>query len=172
MRHPTEGVLRRLLDEPAGVADSDRRHVAGCAQCLDELAAIREDAALVGAALRPGPRRGRRRRRRVAAPVDGRAPRPDRVGRHSLGQSIPRVLPTDRRGPRRHCLPGRRGHCRGQRLLQIFRTEQVARQASPPTTSSPSPDLSAYGELQMTGEPDVHEVPDAAAAQQDRRRRA
>ena len=28
MRHPTEGVLRRLVDEPAGVADADRAHVA------------------------------------------------------------------------------------------------------------------------------------------------
>src|SRR6186997_819924 len=51
MRHPTEGVLRRLLDEPAGVADADRTHVADCSQCLGQLAAIREDAALVGAAL-------------------------------------------------------------------------------------------------------------------------
>src|SRR5687767_7525320 len=51
MRHPTEGVLRRLLDEPAGVADSDRGHVAGCPQCLSDLGAIREDAALVDAAL-------------------------------------------------------------------------------------------------------------------------
>jgi hypothetical protein len=53
MRHPTEGVLRRLLDEPAGVADRDRRHVAGCPQCLEELAATREDAVLVGAAMAP-----------------------------------------------------------------------------------------------------------------------
>ncbi|MCW2665695.1 MAG: uncharacterized protein JWN57_657, partial [Frankiales bacterium] len=51
MRHPTEGVLRRLLDEPAGVADRDRQHVAGCAGCLDELAAVRQDAALVDRAL-------------------------------------------------------------------------------------------------------------------------
>src|SRR5947209_6825250 len=51
MRHPSEGVLRRLLDEPAGVADPDRRHVAGCPQCLAGLAAAQEDAALVGAAL-------------------------------------------------------------------------------------------------------------------------
>ena len=29
MRHPTEGLLRRLVDEPAGVADADREHVAG-----------------------------------------------------------------------------------------------------------------------------------------------
>src|SRR3954471_21646369 len=53
MRHPTEGVLRRLLDEPAGVADSERQHVAGCPQCLDVIAASRQDAALVGAALAP-----------------------------------------------------------------------------------------------------------------------
>src|SRR3712207_1697802 len=51
MRHPTEGVLRRLLDEPAGVADTDRQHVATCPDCLARLAAAREDAALVGAAL-------------------------------------------------------------------------------------------------------------------------
>ena len=51
MRHPTEGVLRRLIDEPAGVADADRQHVAGCPECLDELAAVREDAVLVDSAL-------------------------------------------------------------------------------------------------------------------------
>ncbi len=27
MRHPTDGTLRRLLDEPAGVADADREHI-------------------------------------------------------------------------------------------------------------------------------------------------
>src|SRR4051812_46998144 len=52
MRHPTEGTLRRLIDEPAGVSDADRRHVADCATCLAGVAAAREDAVLVGAALR------------------------------------------------------------------------------------------------------------------------
>src|SRR4051812_13781563 len=51
MRHPTEGILRRLVDDPAGVADADRTHVAGCATCLAGLAAVREDAARIGAAL-------------------------------------------------------------------------------------------------------------------------
>ena len=45
MRHPTEGVLRRLLDEPAGVADADRQHVADCQRCLGGLTAMREDVA-------------------------------------------------------------------------------------------------------------------------------
>src|SRR5215207_8694751 len=51
MRHPTDGTLRRLLDEPAGVADADREHVAGCRACRSGLAAAREDAAVTGAAL-------------------------------------------------------------------------------------------------------------------------
>ena len=52
MRHPNEGVLRRLVDEPAGVADADRAHVADCPVCLVALADARDDAATVGAALR------------------------------------------------------------------------------------------------------------------------
>jgi hypothetical protein len=51
MRHPTDGTLRRLVDEPAGVADADREHVAGCPVCLSGLAAAQEDAAVAGAAL-------------------------------------------------------------------------------------------------------------------------
>src|SRR5215210_5993564 len=50
MRHPTDGTLRRLLDQPAGVADADREHAAGCPACLSRLAAAREDAAAAGTA--------------------------------------------------------------------------------------------------------------------------
>src|SRR4051794_15907489 len=52
MRHPNEGVLRRLVDDPGGVADTDRAHVADCPVCLVALADARDDAAAVGAALR------------------------------------------------------------------------------------------------------------------------
>src|SRR5688500_1278932 len=51
MRHPIDGTLRRLVDEPAGVAQADREHVAGCPVCLSGLAAAQRDAALTGAAL-------------------------------------------------------------------------------------------------------------------------
>jgi predicted anti-sigma-YlaC factor YlaD len=51
MRHPTEGVLRRLIDEPEGVPSSDREHVGACQGCRDQLAAVAEDAGLVEAAL-------------------------------------------------------------------------------------------------------------------------
>src|SRR5205823_6068973 len=47
---------------------------------------------------------------------------------------------------------------------QIFHTEQIA----PVTVSRADlvalPDLTAYGELKVTAEPDVHQVADAAAA--------
>src|SRR5687767_15144365 len=53
MRHPTEGVLRRLVDEPAGVTDDERAHVSSCPTCLRELEAVRAEAQLGGAALAP-----------------------------------------------------------------------------------------------------------------------
>src|SRR5215208_3287489 len=51
MSHPTDGTLRRLLDEPAGVADADREHAAGCPVCLSRLALAQADAAAAGASL-------------------------------------------------------------------------------------------------------------------------
>src|SRR4051812_37680325 len=51
MQHPTDGTLRRLVDEPAGVPDPDRQHVAGCPVCLTGLAEARQTAAATAAAL-------------------------------------------------------------------------------------------------------------------------
>ncbi|EFC84383.1 DUF4367 domain-containing protein [Parafrankia sp. EUN1f] len=51
MGHTSDGVLRRLLDEPAGVTDADREHTAACPRCLAVLATMRADADAVHAAL-------------------------------------------------------------------------------------------------------------------------
>ena len=69
MRHPSDGTLRRLLDEPVGVADPDREHVADCPVCLSGLAAAQQDADAARTALEtpPGPELD------VAAGVDERA---------------------------------------------------------------------------------------------------
>jgi hypothetical protein len=48
--------------------------------------------------------------------------------------------------------------------LQIFRTEQIAPVNLSTADLVALPDLSAYGEVVVTGEVDLHEVPDAAAA--------
>jgi len=44
VRHPAEGVLRRVVDEPAGVSDPDHQHVAACARCQRVLGEVRADA--------------------------------------------------------------------------------------------------------------------------------
>ena len=160
MRHPTDGMLRRLLDEPAGVADADREHVAGCPQCLAGLAAAREDAALVGAALatstsrratstrRGGAcRRGRATRaRRAAAPAPRR---PAGGGRRCAARSSRRVAVA--------VAPGRRRR-RGRQRLAADLPDRADRPGQPHRrpTSSRCPTCRAYGDVEVTGEPDVH----------------
>jgi hypothetical protein len=166
MRHPTEGVLRRLLDEPAGVADSDREHVAGCPRCLDGLSAVREDAALVDAALATDggadvdvAAAWRRLSAAAAATGPGRAAAPPRTGRFRAVVRRPAVAALAVA-----VVLGGAGAAAASGWLPIFRTEQVAAVSLTPGDLIALPDLSAYGNLAVTGEVDVHEVPDAAAA--------
>jgi hypothetical protein len=49
--------------------------------------------------------------------------------------------------------------------LQIFQTERIAPVGVDVTDLDTLPDLRAYGEVVVTGEPDVHRVADAAAAE-------
>ena len=166
MRHPTEGVLRRLLDEPGGVAEADRRHVAGCPQCLGELATMREDATLVEAAL--ATKSGadldvaaawRRLSTAVPATGPGRAAAPPRAGRSRALLRRPAAVAV----AVAVVLAGA-GTAAANDWLQIFRTEQIAPVSITTDDLVALPDLSAYGDLALTGAPDVHEVPDAADA--------
>ena len=166
MRHPTEGVLRRLLDEPDAVADRDRHHVAGCPQCLDALAATREDATFADAALAT---EGCAdvdvdvawRRLSTAAPATGleRAVSPPRAGRFRAVLRRPAVAAV----AAALVLTGA-GAAAASGWLQIFRTEQVAPLSLSTADLIALPDLSAYGDLVVTGEVDVHKVAGAAAA--------
>jgi hypothetical protein len=166
MRHPTEGVLRRLLDEPNGVGDGDRQHVAACPQCLGDLNEMREDATLVEAALATEVAEGGDvaaawRRLSTAAPIAGQrgavAPRAGRlralVRRPAVAALAFAVVLTGA------------STAAASDWLQIFRTEKVAAVAFSTAELLALPDLSAYGALTTTGEPDLHPVPDAAAAE-------
>ena len=166
MRHPTEGVLRRLLDEPAGVSEPDRRHVAGCPRCSRALTTVREDSTAVGAALQAPATadldvdRGWRRLSRAASVRHPRrtAPAPLADGFvAALRRPVVAVLVVV------VVLTGA-GTAAARDWLPIFRTEQVAPVGLSSADLIALPDLSAYGELALTGEPDVHEVPDAATA--------
>jgi hypothetical protein len=165
MRHPTEGVLRRLLDEPAGVADADREHLAGCPQCLQELSVMRGQAELVGAALAV---RGDTdvdcgwRRLSGAVAVESRAgsvAAPPRAGRFRELLRRPAVAALAVA-----VVVAGAGTAAANDWLQIFRTEKIAPVSLRTADLVALPDLSSYGDLDLTDDPDVHEVPDAATA--------
>src|SRR5829696_495465 len=151
MRHPTDGVLRRLIDEPAGVAVADRRHVADCDRCLAALAAARADAALVGTAPAAS-----------AAPVRPPAPAPARARRGRFGELVRR--PASAALAFGVVLAGA-GTAAANDWLPIFRTEEVAAIGLDSADLVALPDLAAYGDVVMTGDDGLRPVPDAATAE-------
>ncbi len=164
MGHPTDGTLRRLLDEPAGVPDDDRRHVADCAVCLAELADARDDAVIAGSALDV----------EIATDVN------------AAWQRLSTALADDGRSRAAAAAPGRRwraglrsprvaavavvallagaGAAAAADWLQIFRAERIAPIEVTQADLIKLPDLSSYGELDLTEVPEIREVADAAAA--------
>ena len=162
MRHPSEGVLRRLVDEPAGVTDDDRAHVADCARCLRALETTRAEARLVEAALAsPAPvdTDAAWARFATAAP----AARPAAVARERS-----RWRPNVRRpviaALSAVVLVGGAGVAAANDWLPIFSTQRVDPVEITSADLVAVPDLSAYGDLQITQQPDHAQVPDAATA--------
>jgi hypothetical protein len=164
MRHPTDGTLRRLVDDPAGVADPDREHVAGCPVCTSGLAAAQRDAALIGGALdvdlAVDVDAGWSRVSDAAA-VAGRRRQPAAAGtrwRATLRKPVVAAVAVVA------ILTGASAAAAAD-WLQIFRTEQIAPVTLTQADLVAMPDLSAYGKLQVIDEVDVREVADAAAAE-------
>ena len=167
MRHPTEGVLRRLLDEPAGVAAHDHRHVAACAECTRRVAAIQDDAELVHAALAIDSHTDADagvawRRLSAAASSSGgaraRSAAP-RVGRARTGLRRPVVATVAVAVALTSA-----GAAAANDWFQIFRTEKIAPVSLSTADLNALPDLRGYGDVVLSGRPEVHPVPDRAAA--------
>jgi hypothetical protein len=164
MRHPSEGVLRRLVDEPAGVTDEERAHVAGCPTCLRALDTARADAQLVGATLATPVHRidtdaaWARLSTTTAAPVRqasvARGGWRTAVRRPAVAALSAVVLMTGA------------GVAAANDWLPIFQTERVDPVEVTSTDLVQVPDLSAYGDLQITQEADPQQVADAAAAEE------
>ncbi|MDP4502474.1 hypothetical protein [Nonomuraea turcica] len=164
MRHPTDGTLRRLLDEPAGVADADREHVTGCPVCLSGLAAAQQDAEVAGAALSVEfavdvDRGWSRLSRAVAAEEQRTAPAaPARRWRAALRSPVVAIVGVVA------LLTGVSAAAAAD-WLQIFRTEQIVPVTAPKADLVQIPDLSAFGTLEVTEKVNVRKVADAAAAE-------
>lgn len=164
MRHPNEGTLRRLLDDPSGVTDSVRSHVEDCPECLAELAAAQDDAAFASSAM-------------------ATVPEPDvSAGWQRLSGALPAGVPRGTAPP----MPNQRWRSRlrnpvaaavGVAVLvagagaaaatdwfPIFRAEQIAPVALTQADVVELPDLSDYGQMRLVEQPRLREVADAAAA--------
>lgn len=166
MRHPTDGTLRRLLDEPAGVADAEREHVAGCRVCLSALEQIREDAeaarAVLGFEAAVDVEEGwRRLSRAVAADEPRRAASSTRASRWRAALRSPVAAVAGA-----ITIVTGVGAAAAADWLQVFRAERVA----PVTVSQADllqlPDLSAYGEAEVWKKPNIRGVADEAAARE------
>jgi hypothetical protein len=168
MRHPDDGLLRRLVDEPVGVPDADRAHVASCDACLDRFAAVRADADAARAVLAvPAPAVdvdrawARLSSGSAAAPATAADPAaPARAGRWRAALRRPLVAALGAA-----VLVGGAGVAAAADWLPGLHTERLA----PVTVTSADlvqlPDLSAFGDLQVDGDPGARPVADAAAAQ-------
>ena len=140
--HPTDDVVRRLLDEPGAVTDRDREHIAGCQRCREGLAdrhaATHADADRIVHDPRARPPAGRSRGALLRRPA---------VAAVAVAAIV-----------------GGAGLAAAHDWVPIFRTERI----TPVRLDLPGlvalPDLDAYGDLAVTGDVELHEVPDAAAA--------
>jgi hypothetical protein len=166
MPHPTDGTLRRLVDEPAGVTDADREHVASCSTCLSGLAAAQRDAAAAGAALAvevtPDVEAGwQRLSRALAAGEPARVAAATRAPRWRSMLRSPVIAAIGVAA----LLTGA-GAAAAADWLQIFHPQRVAPVTLTRDDLVELPELSAYGEVEQTGDGEVHAVADAAAAEQ------
>jgi hypothetical protein len=167
MRHPGDGLLRRLLDEPDGVADSDRSHVGDCPSCTSRLAEVSHDALDVGSALRFD----------TDADVDAgwerllagleneapgnRAPKNEAVRRRRRLRRTPVVAVVGV-----IALLGGASAAAAGNWFQVFRTEKVAPITVPQADLVRLPELEEFGQMRVESRPMIRDVDDARAARE------
>jgi hypothetical protein len=159
-------MLRRLVDEPAGVADADREHVRNCAACLSRLAAAKQDAIAASSALNvqvapPDVDAGLGRLSRALADDHTTAARPTRWARRWRPALTSPVIA----GVGVLALVGGASAAAANDWLQVFRTEQIAPVSVTAADLVQLPDLSGYGDLEVGAEPRMRQVTSASAAE-------
>jgi hypothetical protein len=182
MSHPSDGLLRRAVDEPAAMGDAERAHLAGCERCRDEVAAAIADRDAVATRLTAGGEP--ELKADVADVADWTDADVDAAWRRfsgTLEAADPRVTPLAGPPPRQ----ARRARLRRPLVavaaaavvavgttaaaaaadwLPIFKPEKVTAVTLDVRDVSSIPDLSAYGDLDVPGGAEPHQVASAAEA--------
>ena len=164
-RHPAAGVIRRLVDDPSGVPDVDRRHVAACARCRALLGEFAADAALVGAAL---PDLGEP----DGMGIDDAWERFSRAPQPAMPAGPPAATKRRRRTRRTPLVAGAgalailtgASVAAASNWLPIFRAEQVAPLEVAQADLVRLPELSDFGDLKIVRAVELRDVSSAEAA--------
>ncbi|WP_062352258.1 hypothetical protein [Herbidospora yilanensis] len=160
MRHPTDGTLRRLLDEPDGVADADRDHIAHCPACQEGVNVARDDAAFAATVLGT----------EVDVDVDRAwtrfSTRPPVKEATVLGRWRSRLRSPVVAVAGAAVLVTGAGAAAAADWLQIFQTERVAPVTAPQAELAKIPELDEFGDLVVTDEISVRRARDVTAAQE------
>jgi hypothetical protein len=161
MRHPGDGVLRRLLDEPDGVADVDRLHVEDCAECGTRMASSGADALLIGSALdfETDVDVDAGWQRLTGSLTTAAEPRPVRPRRRGLRTPVVAVVGV-------LALLGGASAAAAGNWFQIFRTEQVAPITIPQADLVQLPELDEFGTMRVESRPKIRDVDDARTARE------
>lgn len=168
MRHPAEGVLRRLVDEPEAVSLADRDHVSACVECRHLLEVVRADAEFAAGALGLGPApvdvaSGWERLSHAAAAGD---PGP-RHALHRAGRIRALVRRPAVAGVAVALVLAGAGTAAANDWLPFFRTEEVAPVSIAASDLNALPELTGYGAVKVISAPRVRVVPDATAAAEE-----
>jgi hypothetical protein len=177
LRHPDEGTLRRLLDEPVAVAIAEERHVDSCPRCLARIASMYDDDAFITQAFIT-------QSLRAQPEVAGAEEALERF--HAAPGEPVRALPRDHRVPARRparrrrllrpatavtaalVLTGGTAAAAATHLVPIFQPERVTPVVVSAGDLSSLADLSRFGtfsgqtNLRLTPEPSASALSEAA----------
>ncbi|WP_250030620.1 hypothetical protein [Paractinoplanes maris] len=157
-RHPNDGVLRRLVDDPAGVTDADREHIESCPTCGEGLVDARRDAAFAALTL--------------SAPADPdidaawnrlRVTEPNRKAHRVRARLRSPIIA----GAAVAVLLAGAGAAAAADWFPIFRTERIAPVTVHQADLMRLPDLSSWGDVEITSRPEIHAVAGLAAAEKE-----
>jgi hypothetical protein len=170
VRHVSDGLLRRVIDDPLILGPADRRHFGACATCQARSGAMAADSQAIARLLStptPPVDLGAARQQLIERGAQRRAPLPPVVRTLTARVQInraPAVRTLAAAAIAAALVVGMVVTGAAANLLTIFEPKQVTAVPVTATELQGLPDLSAYGTIKVTTQPVLQPVADAQAA--------